>query len=415
MKWAFVVGIVVSVGLLVLNVAILTQQAPPVRAAVQRHHHGDDDADDGSGVAPHVPHQHHHKAETDGVGKPRFDGRASGKRRGKSLLNVNRPDDMHPATTTAAQVPLTANGDGVPSATFFVIGDQGGPGRDPQRDVAKAMAATARKLPPVPAWAAHAQRTQVAFIVSTGDNIYEDGPTDAHDPKFARNFEKVYTAAELQCRWYMSLGNHDHGAHGLFRDALAEVNYTRRSKKWYMPSTYYVQRFDFAAAADGAAAFSMDLVVMDTYDVSPHETKVSAAQLAWLDRTLAASTATWKLVVGHRPMYSAGSLHGSSRYMQDHVGKVLHRHKASAYFSGDDHTLQLIDDGAGVLHAVSGAGARAKSTLRKDGLPGMTRFQRVVHGFMAVAITEKQLAVSVVGKDGDELFHLVHPRADGQK
>lgn len=42
----------------------------------------------------------------------------------------------------------------------------------------------------------------VDFIVSTGDNFYDDGLTDDNDPLFVESFTKIYTAKSLQKQWY---------------------------------------------------------------------------------------------------------------------------------------------------------------------------------------------------------------------
>lgn len=40
------------------------------------------------------------------------------------------------------------------------------------------------------------------FIISTGDNFYEDGLTGTDDPVFAESFTNIYTAPSLQKQWY---------------------------------------------------------------------------------------------------------------------------------------------------------------------------------------------------------------------
>ncbi len=50
---------------------------------------------------------------------------------------------------------------------------------------------------------------QPTFIVSTGDNFYENGVDNVTDPQFATSFMNVYTHPALKSRpWYIIYGNH---------------------------------------------------------------------------------------------------------------------------------------------------------------------------------------------------------------
>lgn len=79
------------------------------------------------------------------------------------------------------------------SVGFLVIGDMG-TGTPEQFEVAKAMKEVC------------AQRG-CAFVISTGDNIYEYGVSSVQDPQFQSKFEKPY--AELDIPFFLVLGNHD--------------------------------------------------------------------------------------------------------------------------------------------------------------------------------------------------------------
>ena len=40
------------------------------------------------------------------------------------------------------------------------------------------------------------------FVVSTGDNFYDNGLFSEHDPNFKESFSNIYTAPSLQKQWY---------------------------------------------------------------------------------------------------------------------------------------------------------------------------------------------------------------------
>jgi hypothetical protein len=42
----------------------------------------------------------------------------------------------------------------------------------------------------------------VNFIISTGDNLYENGWTGPDDEQFSTSFSNIYTQKSLQTTWY---------------------------------------------------------------------------------------------------------------------------------------------------------------------------------------------------------------------
>ncbi|KAJ6359230.1 hypothetical protein OIU76_000867 [Salix suchowensis] len=81
--------------------------------------------------------------------------------------------------------------------SFLVLGDWGRRGDFNQSEVAHQMGRIGEKL-------------DVDFVVSTGDNFYDDGLTGEQDKAFEESFTQIYTAKSLQKQWYSVLGNHDY-------------------------------------------------------------------------------------------------------------------------------------------------------------------------------------------------------------
>lgn len=46
------------------------------------------------------------------------------------------------------------------------------------------------------------EKLNIDFVLSTGDNFYDDGILDVHDPLFLESFTKVYYPNSLQKPWY---------------------------------------------------------------------------------------------------------------------------------------------------------------------------------------------------------------------
>jgi acid phosphatase len=103
-----------------------------------------------------------------------------------------------------------------PLVSFLAVGDWGRDGEFLQVEVAKRMGQAAQAL-------------EAAFVISVGDNFYEDGVASVDDPKWKTSFEDVYTAPSLQVPWYVALGNHDYRG-----EAQAQLDYarTRPAGRW---------------------------------------------------------------------------------------------------------------------------------------------------------------------------------------
>ena len=82
---------------------------------------------------------------------------------------------------------------------------------------------------------------------------------------------------------------------------------------------------------------------------------VTRAQLDWLDRELGRSTARWKIVYGHHPIYSYGAARRRRRACATTLLPVL-RGRANVYLCGHDHDLQHIAPEDGVHFVVAGGG-----------------------------------------------------------
>uniref|UniRef100_A0A7C8ZKM9 Calcineurin-like phosphoesterase domain-containing protein n=1 Tax=Opuntia streptacantha TaxID=393608 RepID=A0A7C8ZKM9_OPUST len=196
------------------------------------------------------------------------------------------------------------------SLTFLVVGDWGRRGSFNQTLVAAQMGVVGEKL-------------DVDFLVSTGDNFYEDGLTGIDDPAFEDSFTNIFTAPSLQKQWYAVLGNHDYRG-----DVLAQLSPVLRQldTKWLCLRSFIVN-------ADIVDLFFVDTTPFQdkyftekkhTYDwrgVLPRE-KYIFNLLQDLDKALKESTAKWKFVIGHHTMMSAGH-HGNTEELVAQLLPIL--------------------------------------------------------------------------------------------
>lgn len=268
---------------------------------------------------------------------------------------------------------------------FLVFGDWGRQGETDQTEVAAQMAITAKALP-------------ARFVISVGDNFYEDGVTDVQDPQWQTSFEKVYADPALQVPWHVILGNHDYRG-----NCEAQIAYSKTSSRWHLPARYYQQthRLDATTTAD---FFYLDTTPMlaeyALEDQMQTEIKSQdvARQLEWFKTALAASTAQWKIVFGHHPIYSGGE-HGDTPELIKNILPILMEHQVPVYFNGHDHDLQHL-----VCHELNlictGAGSQVRSTEPTQ----FTQFAKADSGFTAIELTPGRMLVRMIDHQGKLLY-----------
>lgn len=247
----------------------------------------------------------------------------------------------------------------------LVFGDFG-TGAPSQAETARAMAKVDATQP-------------FTFGLTTGDNFYPSGLDDPTHERWRTEWEALY--APLQIKFYPTFGNHD-----VHRDsAAAELDYTSRSRTWVFPAPYYT----FTA---GAAQF----FALDT-------TRLTDAQLAWLDRELKASTARWKIVYGHHQIFSATRGDNDAR-QEDLVGRLLPlltANEVDLYLCGHDHNLQELQPVEGVHFFVMGAGGAPLYDATNDYPRSVFRAKE--HGFGVVEASADALVISLIALDGRTL------------
>ena len=266
-----------------------------------------------------------------------------------------------------------------PDLAFLVVGDWGKPGIG-ERRVAQAMEWCARN-------------SSCRFVISVGDNFYGKGVTSVDDPQWQTTFEDVFSGEALQVPWYAVLGNHDY-----IGNPTAQIDYSKQHPRWHMPAHYYLHR---EILADGEP---VDFFFIDTNLLwQPNEAQEIAgvdptAQLAWLETALAQSTARWKLVVGHHPVFSGGERHGDTTGLIVQLKPLLDRYGVQVYFNGHDHNLQhiIID---GIHFITSGAGSEVRQTGQRAGLI----FAADRLGFVEARFRSRGLTIEFIDSDGASL------------
>ncbi|PUZ41995.1 hypothetical protein GQ55_9G548100 [Panicum hallii var. hallii] len=295
--------------------------------------------------------------------------------------------------TAAAALPRLehpARNDG--TLSLLVVGDWGRGGTHNQSLVAEQMGRVGEKL-------------GIDFVISTGDNFYDNGLKGVDDQAFEESFTDIYTAQSLQKPWYLVLGNHDYRG-----DALAQLSPVLRK----IDSRFICMR-SFIVNAEIVDFFFVDTTPFQKkywthpgkhhYDwrgVAPRG-KYIANLLKDLDEAMQKSTAMWKIVVGHHTMRSVSD-HGDTKELLKLLLPVLKENGADFYINGHDHCLEHISSrDSPIQYFTSGGGSKAWRGVfqpNKDKL----RFFYDGQGFMSLQLNQEQAQFTFYDVYGNSLY-----------
>ncbi len=287
-------------------------------------------------------------------------------------------------------LPAQARG---PALNFVVIGDWGREGTNHQVTVAEQMSQ-------------RAVATDSQFVISVGDNFYDNGVTSVTDPQWKTSFEDIYTKPGLMTKWHVILGNHDYQRTG---NPDAQIAYSHIDARWSLPSRYY-QRTE--RLVDGT---QIDFFFIDTSAYIRHYYAANSVvhvdraqtepQLRWLEHALATSQAPWKIVVGHHQVFA---ITAPGDYVGDDMVQpfkpLLDRYGVQAYINGHEHNLQHIRRD-GVSYITCGAGSQTDPVAAPPGAFGSGH-----HGFMTMRLETSTLGFDFIDDRGATLYHADIPR-----
>ena len=231
-----------------------------------------------------------------------------------------------------------------------------------------------------------------------GDNIYPSGATLGADGfEDAQRFKDMLeipfgniVAEPSDYITYVTLGNHDWETSR--EGGFLQIEYLQNADNFYIDGPYYSVK---PPAANGL----VELFVVDTSMILAHErplkdilngdgsekatkkidkmdynveplTDADRDQPAWLDNALRSSTAKWKIVVAHHPIWSsAGSKFEQARVLRRLLLPSICRY-ADGLIVGHEHTLEIHTDSCEaalgepteipLVQIVSGAGAKQR-------------------------------------------------------
>ena len=270
---------------------------------------------------------------------------------------------------------------------FFVLGDWGRQGTIDQQAVANQMILQSKKMHP-------------NFIMTVGDNFYEDGVNDIQDDHWKKSFSDVYKNLTTDYDWFITLGNHDYRG-----KPEAQMAYHSVNPHWNLPDRYY------SIVVETKDHQKVRLVFIDTSplyndyyskkEMPEIKTQDSAKQYKWIDSTLANAKEPWKFVIGHHPVFSGSPTHGNTVELVNRLKPLLDKYKVQAYICGHDHDLQHIKpNGSYVDYFISGSGSEGREAGTMEG----SKFASNSLGFIDLKIKGDSLFVNYIDKDGNVIY-----------
>ena len=276
------------------------------------------------------------------------------------------------------------------STTIYIANDLGRNGYFEQKTVAELMG-----------WMADVADPE--FVAAIGDVHHFEGVASVDDPLWMTNYELIYSHPDLMLDWYPVLGNHEYRG-----NTQAVLDYGKVSRRWVMPGRYYAVEKEVEDGNEKILYVFIDTAPLidkyrrDTEDYPDAGKQSIAAELEWLEATLAASTAKWKVVMGHHPIYADTDKNECERTdLQRRVQPLLDKYGVDAYICGHIHNFQHIQaKGSRVQYFVNTSGSLSRDVKPIEG----TQFCSGDEGFMILSTADNLMRFFLVNYKGEIIY-----------
>eukprot|EP01041_Mallomonas_annulata_P012281 gene12281-25829_t len=264
------------------------------------------------------------------------------------------------------------------------------------------------------------------FLISLGDNFYNNGVSSVTDSLWKTLYTNVYNYDSLQIPWYAILGNHDYGTSKTVGNPQAQIDYASQKidNRWNMDSHCYTKIWELPGSRS-----TLQVVFIDTNLLAPDEAYVTSiehisrdeqntrknTQLRCIEEHLSTSTATWLLVAGHYPLYSSGlNTPGDMTSMITILEDILIKYKVDMYLSAHDHILQHLSKNSSsgehkIDYFISGCGSKTdKGLYLLDNQQSLSlaesQFVKATAGFAVADVTANLMTVRFIDSDNNVLY-----------
>lgn len=268
---------------------------------------------------------------------------------------------------------------------FFVLSDMGSSGPYREDSVAHTINRLAGSLHP-------------KFVINQGDFFHDQGVKDTLDSLWNAQFEKMFTAPELNLKWYSIIGNHEY-----IGNPQALVDYGKHNPRWTMPARNYtfVQQVDSITTIRFVMIDTSPFSILYQYDPKYHAVKEQdpSKTVAFVDSVLARSHETWKVVIGHHPIYTSDFNQGNTYRLIEQVEPLLEKYHVDFYLNGHIHKFEHTQRN-GIDFMVTSTGIKP----RWSNPWFYTRYVKKSLGFSVCHVTAHDFAFYFVNEKGETLY-----------
>jgi len=272
---------------------------------------------------------------------------------------------------------------------FIIANDLGRNGYYQQKPIAALMGAVA-------------EQNDIECIAAAGDVHHFMGVASVSDPLWMTNYELIYDHPELMINWFPILGNHEYRG-----NTQAVLDYAQVSRRWNFPSRYYTHTLDVDDDSDCLLVFIDTAPLIGKYrrDTESYPDAVQqddVRQLEWLDSVLVHATQTWKVVIGHHPVYAETKKSMDERTdLQNRLVPILEKSGVDLYFCGHIHNFQHIRPAdSTVEYIVNSAAALSRPVKETEG----TVFCSPDPGFTVCSVSADTFTFSFVNQEGKVIY-----------
>ena len=210
------------------------------------------------------------------------------------------------------------------------------------------------------------------FIVSTGDLISNGDKEELWQEQFFDSKYSNISEVLSQLPYMVSMGNHE-GQGKLFA-------------KYFQNQLYQNNRYYYSFRYGNAHFIALDQFT---------KLKKGSEQYKWLESELEESTSEWKIIMLHKPGYTAGG-HGDNKLVKKVLQPLFEKYNVQLVLAGHNHYYARANVNDVTHITTGGGGAPLYSPKQKENI--ITKDES--NHFLIINISGKEMVIEAIRADG---------------